>query len=341
MKKSSRIWIGRGVALAIGLGMELWLIQKVGFRRFAELISHASPWWVLAAVAIYAVSWVFRTWRLERLTSQAGTRIRVWELFRIHIAGYALNAILPVKLGDAATICYLKFEGIPIGRSAAIVVQTRLLDLLAIVLLFVPTLGLVLSGNFPRWILPSYLICIAVAAAPILTATLDRKRRIWDLLRRFEERLGHGILGLFCAKARDAYLGYHEMISNKKALMLSIALSLAAWSMDILTCRAIAAAVGQPVSLIVITMAVAIGNIGKSAPTTPGSVGVYEGLLTTTMVFFGLPYDTAMVIAFLDHMIKKSFNLILGLPMAAGLGFNISNWRELSAQKEAQLTLRP
>ena len=58
-------------------------------------------------------------------------------------------------------------SGIIIGRAAAIVVQTRLLDLLGLVLLFLPTFALALDGGYPRWILPIYLGCIVVAMTPL------------------------------------------------------------------------------------------------------------------------------------------------------------------------------
>jgi len=56
-----------------------------------------------------------------------GKNIGIFDLFKLYISGYALNVMLPAKLGDVATVGYLKMKGVHIGRSAAIILQTRIL----------------------------------------------------------------------------------------------------------------------------------------------------------------------------------------------------------------------
>ena len=44
---------------------------------------------------------------VKLLASKAGLQAGTMVLFKLHIAGYALNAVLPAKLGDAATVVFL------------------------------------------------------------------------------------------------------------------------------------------------------------------------------------------------------------------------------------------
>jgi len=128
----TKSWAYRIIAFIAGIGILLALIYHAGFERFLDIVLQTSPYWIAVAVIIYAASWIFRTWRLERFTTHAGKNIKISDLFKLYISGYALNVILPAKLGDAATVGYLKMKGINVGRSAAIILQTRILDVLAL-----------------------------------------------------------------------------------------------------------------------------------------------------------------------------------------------------------------
>jgi uncharacterized protein (TIRG00374 family) len=108
MSERTKSWTYRIIAFIIGIGILLALIYHAGFERFLDIVLQTSPYWIATAVIIYAASWIFRTWRLERFTTHAGKNIKIFDLFKLYISGYALNIILPAKLGDAATVGYLK-----------------------------------------------------------------------------------------------------------------------------------------------------------------------------------------------------------------------------------------
>jgi len=324
MNSKTRSWTYRIIAFSIGIGILLILICRAGFERSFNVILQTSPYWIAASVIVYAASWIFRTWRLERLTTHAGKTIKIFDLFRLHISGYALNAILPAKLGDAVTAGYLKMQGISIGRSAAIILQTRLLDLLALVLLSTPGFVFLLGKSAPFWMVTTLIICMAVVVTPIAIAALDKDRRLSDISESLQDRLGHEFLKVAAGKMRDAYEGYHEIVSDKRLLAASILLSLVIWLFDGLTCYVVSIAVGARVSVIAIVLAVSVANIGKTVPTTPGSIGIYEGILATVLVLLGVSLDVAAVIAILDHAIKKLFNLAFGVPATMALGITFA-----------------
>ncbi|GAI16545.1 unnamed protein product, partial [marine sediment metagenome] len=128
--------------------------------------------------------------------------------------------------------------------------------------------------------------------------------------------------------------GYHEIVSDKNLLVASILLSLMIWLFDGLTCYMVSIAVGAQISIIAVILAVSIGNVGKIAPATPGSVGIYESILVSVLIFFGVAFDVAVVIAILDHAIKKLFNLMFGVPATAGIGIKIAQIYEMAGCKK-------
>jgi len=333
MRERTKSWAYRIIAFIIGIGILLALIYHAGFERFLDIILQTSPYWIATAVLIYAASWIFRTWRLERFTTHAGKNIRIFDLFKLYISGYALNVILPAKLGDAATVGYLKMKGINIGRSAAIILQTRILDVLALILLSIPALILFSEKAAPNWIRTTIFICLFVIAVPIGIVVLDKNKVFSGLLEKLGNKFSHKFLKLAIEKAKDAYEGYHEIVLNKKLLAASILLSLMIWLFDGLTCYAVSIAVGTQISIIVVILAVSIGNVGKSAPATPGAIGIYESVLAAVLVLFGVSFDLAIVVAILDHAIKNLFTLAIGVPATAGIGVGMAQIYEMDGDK--------
>jgi hypothetical protein len=248
----------------------------------------------------------------------------MFDLFKLHISGYALNAILPARLGDAATVGYLRMKGISIGRSAAIILQTRLLDIMALILLSVPALILFSKQNWFVRITSATVFCalILVVIAGILF--FDKTNDFFGLLEKFRGVFPYKVISLMVDKIKDAYKAYREIIRDKKLLIVSIFLSLIVWVFEGLTCYMIAVAVNARVSVAAVILAVSIGNAGKIVPVTPGGMGIYESILTAVLVSSGLPFDLAVVIALMDHLIKKMFNLIVGIPVTAGMGIKLT-----------------
>jgi hypothetical protein len=333
MKRRTKSWTYRIIAFIIGIGILLALIYHAGFERFWDIILQTSPYWIAASVITYAASWIFRTWRLERFTTHAGKNIKIFDLFKLYISGYALNVILPAKLGDAATVGYLKMKGINIGRSAAIILQTRILDVLALVLLSIPAFILFFQKGAPDWIMTTIFICIFVVVVPIGIVALDKNKIFSGLLDKLVNKFSHKFLKLAVEKAKDAYEGYHEIVLNKKLLVASILLSLMIWLFDGLTCYAVSIAVGAQISIVPIILAVSIGNAGKSAPATPGAIGIYESILAAVLVLFGVSFDVAIMIAILDHAIKNLFTLAIGVPATAGIGVGMAQIYEMTGDK--------
>jgi uncharacterized protein (TIRG00374 family) len=324
----------RIITFILGLLILVVLIYHAGFDRFLDQILHASPYFIALSVVVYATSWIFRTVRLEVFTKHAGKNLKMFELFKLYIAGYALNVLLPAKLGDVATVGFLKMKGINVGRSAAIIIQTRVLDVLALTLLSLPALAAYSFKDSPYWIKTAILVCFLIVAAPIGVVNLDKKKRVRGFFDKIMDKISHQSLKLAIEKIKEAYDAYHEIVSNKKLLLASILLSLVIWLFDGVTCYTVAVGFGSKISFLVVVLAVSIGNVGKSAPATPGSVGIYESLVAAVLVFFGMSFDIAIAVAILDHAIKNIFTLLLGIPATLNIGVNLSQLKEVRYKKD-------
>ena len=74
--------------------------------------------------------------------------------------------------------------------------------------------------------------------------------------------------------------------------------------MDILVCAVVVMMFGENIPLMLVTLAVVIGNLVKAVLITPGGVGTYEFALAITLELTGMAPATAAIIAVIDHLIK-------------------------------------
>ncbi len=329
MKENKYGWWMHTVGLTVGIGILVLLIYHSGFERFWQLVSRVSLSRLGAAILLYALSWAARTWRLRLFTRQAGKELKIGDLFKLQVSGFALNVLLPAKLGDLAFIGYLKMRGIRLGRAAAIALQNRILDLLAVLLLALPGMfrlvrrSLVSSQSAPPWAAVSFALGLTALVVVFGLVILDRRLKLSRLLRRWGEGKKTRWLRTAVSKIDDAYVGYHEIVRDRRLLGGSVLLSLVIWCFEALTCLTVVTALGRRISLAAVMLGVCLANVGKSVPPIPGGLGIYEGILAAVLVLFGLPFEAAVAAAVLDALLKKGFNLVWGIPATAVMGVQL------------------
>jgi len=318
----------------LALAILFFLAHSVGLEDFYRAIIHASPAGLFSAVMVYSLSWVLRTVRLDCLVKNAGADIGAWELFKLYISGNALNVLLPAKLGDAAVVFYLRMQGIGLGMSTAIAVQSRILDVLALLVLSFPSAIMLFHEKTPEWISLMLVGSLIIAALPLGVVLLSTTGILLHLINKnFRFLNKNKYIILFMEKAKDAYLEYIKLASIKRLFAISLLLSLIIWLLEILTCYATSLAVGAQVPLLAVVLGVSLANMGKVAPATPGSIGIYESILAAVLALFGVTMKTAIPLAILDHAIKNSFTLALGVPATTSQGLDLC---ELAKKSQAQ-----
>jgi uncharacterized protein (TIRG00374 family) len=104
-------------------------------------------------------------------------------------------------------------------------------------------------------------------------------------------------------------------------VILSI-VSLLNWILDVFTCYAIALPFG--VDFWVVALDVAIANIVKAIPITPGGIGAYEVVVTGILTAFGVNPADAFTVALIDHTLKNVLTLLAGYASLTHLNVKLS-----------------
>jgi glycosyltransferase AglD len=322
-KKDPVSWPVYICSALVGLGFLVFIIERAGFSSFLKYLLQARLPLIFAAIVLYAGSWCVRTARILMLVRFYGRNLPWLDLFRYSISGVALNSLLPANLGDVTLVGYLRTKNLSTGLAAAIVLQLRLLDAAAIALAASLLLPLTLGKSSPSWLMASLPIPLLVIGTLVLLIRLDHNRNLLFRMEAFALRQKSPLLRYVIKKIHEVAGGFHDLLKSSRSVFGIFLLSVFVWFMEGLTTWCISKALGCSISPPLLFLALYVANLGKALPLTPGGLGVYEGLMTAVLALGGTAYSQAIPLAVIDHLLKKIFNLAIGIPSTVFTGYTL------------------
>ena len=313
-------------------------------QRTWAAIRNANILLFLAGFAIYYLSFAIRALRWRLLLENAGfTRAngihlpRFWKLVEIIYISFFANSVVPAKLGDVYRAYLLRQEtNVPTTRSFGTVVAERLLDLIVLLLLFVPAILISLHDHMPpqiRLSLEALLIIVVAGIAGLFVLRHARESIARLIPKRFREHYYHfqeGTLGSF------------------RRLPILAVLTICVWSCEGLRFFFVAASLnligGSFIHILTAAVVIGLGEALLSAiPTTGGGVGLVEGGMVAMIALFYQGANAVNLTAaaiLLDRTITLFSILAIGFVVfliafskrAAGKKVQIQRSRELDTE---------
>nr|QNO47729.1 hypothetical protein LDJELIEA_00027 [Methanosarcinales archaeon ANME-2c ERB4] len=312
--KKSRIILTSILAILI-----LFLVAGlIGVRDIADTLRTASPALIALSILVYLISWPLRGIRYQQILAQLGHRERLDFLVGCISLSQSANVILPARIGDVVRAYLLKkMKNIPLTTGFSSLAVERIFDILAITMIGgFAVLGL--QGMLlDRWI--TKVITIAGLAIVVVFGLLV-------LFLKLRTTIG-GVAARFIREIA-------VVSTNPRAFAIVFTGSLLVWLFDILTCFVILSAFSGTTSLSMIPivfLAIAVGNLTKIFPITPGAIGTYELALTAIFSLGGIDPAIGFAAAVLDHIVKNSVTLILGSAYLSRFGLS---WSQLMDRTE-------
>lgn len=227
--------------------------------------------WLLG-LGLASMNYAFRFVRWQHYLRLLSVRIPRGSSLLIFLSGFALT-VTPGKVGEVLKSYLLKQSyGVPVARTAPIVVAERLTDLLALLLL---TLGGVTTWMRPqeRWlIVVGFGLC---AAMLVVIASRRLAHGVIDLLGRLLPlRMRAGVVG----KLHEFYDGTATLV-RPASLLWATGLAVLSWSCECVAFYAVLSGFpGVVANLLLCTFIYATMTVaGALAFFVPGGLGVTEG----------------------------------------------------------------
>ncbi|GAC1507535.1 MAG: hypothetical protein NVS2B16_02920 [Chloroflexota bacterium] len=302
----------------IGVLLLVLLLRSVHLDRLGVAFSRVDPVPLALALPFLLVTFGVKVPRWALLYGRESPR---WDtLFGAMNVGYAINALLPARLGEVVRAYWIRDRaGISMVRTLSTIALERVSDgliLVVFVLITAPTVA------FPGRLLGSALFVgsafvVALAGMIVLAygSTDDD-----HLLSRFLSRLESGHLAFLGRILRQTVSGL-QALRNWQAVALLAFYTAIIWLANSLLLWFVLRAfqIDVPVSAAILLTGVL--NLGMAVPSTPGYVGVFEYLMILVLGLYSVKEAPAVAAALGFHAIAFVPVTIIGLVYIARAGY--------------------
>jgi uncharacterized protein (TIRG00374 family) len=267
----------RKVVAALLLGVLLYgaYIAYTGFTSIAESLSsfHFSAF--AFAVALASLNYLLRFLRWEIYLGILGIEIPKADSLLAFLSGFVLT-VTPGKVGEVFKSAILsQTHGVPMARSAPIVIAERLSDLIGVVLLI--ALGSAGFASGLPW-------AIAGTAVVLVGLAIVVWERPLDLALGFVER--HPRFGRFEPKLREAVVSL-RLLCRPSTLGPPLALSVLAWASEGVALWVLLRGFDAHAPLVLSVFFYETASLAGALIPVPGGLGIVETMLREQLVVLG------------------------------------------------------
>jgi len=303
------------VPLVIVIAALVYFVQKANInpQHTWAAIRTANIYFVLAAFFIYYITFPIRSLRWRMLLQNAGYSEesgvhlpKFLKLLEILYTSWFANVIVPAKLGDLYRAYLFRREtGLSGTRTFGTVLAERLLDLIVLLLVFIPAVMISLHENLPPQLLTGLKIALAVVIAGIISLFL---------LRMFPTQIAR----LVPKRFRGHYDHFQQgTLGSFRRVPILTPLTLSVWACEGLRFFFIALALGlisgSFVHIIAVSLFIALGEaLLTVVPFTGGGVGLVEGGMLAMLALFTSNSSLAAAAILIDRAITLFSILVIG-----------------------------
>ncbi len=319
--RSPIAWIG----LAISLGALFLAFRGLHWAEVGEALADANYGLLALAAALMLVALYLRALRWAVLFHPR-KGMRIGSLLGAMNVGYALNNLLPLRVGELARAYLIgKAENVSAARALSTVVVERTLDTLTVVALLMITLPFI---DAPGWAKgPALLLGLVFLGLAVLLATLsaDRERVMrlvaWGvrfLPARFRDRT---------EQAADAAIEGFAVLRRPTVVAQAAAWSAAAWLMSALLMFVVMRAFDLELPFTAGLFVMAATALGMVVPSSPGYIGVFHAIAIESLVnVFDADRNLAASYALVQHAILYLTPFAIG---AVYLWYRHDTWEQI------------
>lgn len=296
----------RRILLAMLLGVCVYgaFVVYTGLDRIETSLAHFRASAFVIACALAFGNYVLRYFKWEFYLLRLDIRgVKKWDSFLTFLSGFVLT-VTPGKVGEVfKSLILFETYGVPMTRTAPIVVAERATDVVGIVVLIIVGASLGFTGG---------LLWAGIGAALVLVLLVVVANR----------RLSLGMIGLvarlpgrlraIAPKLEAAYESLATMLKPQNLLFPSV-LSAAAWMLECLSLWVILGGFGETTGIALSTFFYATSTLAGAIVPVPGGLGVTESALMGQMTAMGnVESSTAAAAMILVRFATLWFAVVVG-----------------------------
>jgi len=304
MNKMVRRLIG---AMLLGVAVYGGFVLYRGVGRIAHEFGHYAWWTFGAACALAFSNYLLRFFKWEYYLGVLRIRgVPKGESLLIFLSGFVLT-VTPGKVGEVFKSLILKeLHGVPIERTAPIVVAERVTDLIGVI-----TLIAIGSLSLPGGMVWASAGAILVAAILVFVSSPALSAQLLKALPRLPGALGR-VLTRIAPMVAEALLRLRELTTPRRLVWPTL-LSIAAWSLEGIALWVILGGFNERPPLTTTAFLYATATLAGALVPVPGGLGITDGLLEGQMAALaGVGHETATAAMLLVRFATLWFAVAVG-----------------------------
>lgn len=301
--------IKTGLAFAVTIILFIYLFHDIDFELFVDYLIKGDPKLIMLASALYLTSFLIRGMRWKILLSHLGS-FKLKELTTLTITGYAVNNVLPVRIGEF-TRAWITGKRNNVSRTSVLasIFVERIFDGLTIALILSVTL---FFYPFPQSVKTLAILASSLFALLFIFIMFGTFSDIpVKIMKYLESRSPKKISFVF--DIADKFLkGASSLKSGKQVFFVTI-LSILTWTVELGVYLIISAAFDVNVPFVAYLYMLCAANLGMLAAPTPGGLAVFQAAIVYALRSFSILYEKRMAVAIVLHMAQIIPVTIIGL----------------------------
>lgn len=280
------MWVALTIALAIAL-------PRLPWERTTQELARVATAWIAAALALNFLT--LPLWTLEWTVLVPRIRVAFGRMFEIVALTAAVLNSIPMLAGEVSAVALLMTRA---GLSRGAALSVLAMDQLLVAFAKAGVLALAASlSPLPIWIRGGLLSLVAVFAIAFAALMLLAHR--WErIAARLQATSSPG--GLLSVAVR---WGEHlDTLRDGRRTATVALLAVAKKFAEILAVVAVQLAFGLEPSFVNAVVVVAALALSTLVPIAPANLGVYEATVFGVYRFLGVPAETALGLALVQHL---------------------------------------
>jgi len=285
------------VLILLTVAVFVGLVSYGDFKEMGNQLAHFPLTHLFAALGLAAANFALRLLRWSYYLRVLGIGVPWGINILVFLSGLAMS-ITPAKAGELLKSYLLRDRaGVPVARSAPVVVMERLTDLVSVVLL-----ALVGIALLPVPVLAVLAVVLALCVAAIILIATRKVDRLFSLplLRRWDSAL---------RTSHDAL----RQLASPRVMLSGLALGAAAWLSEGLALWVILDGLDVQVSLVRALPIYAAATLVGALTTLPGGLVGTEGSMVALLQQSGIARGAASAGTLIVRLTTLWFAVAVGL----------------------------
>lgn len=324
-------FINKFLLFVFGLIIFILIFYFIGIEKILYQLSHINLFYYCLTILFIFLTIFFWMLRWKTFIKSCGYSVGNLQLLRNLMIGLAVNNLIPLaKFGGEPIRAYIlkKDNKIPMREGLATVTSELTIEFFNSMLLIILSMFLIeIYIKPPLWLFSVIVIFIitSIFVSGLLFGIYSNKKFISKIIAWFVKKIKKIKTSerVILKRYQCFQKTFRKSFQNKKIFSEAMFYGIMMKFFDILKFLFIFMAIGYPIDIFKIFIVIGVATILINIPSTPGSLGIFEGGLVSVFALIGIPLEIGATVVFLERIIWFWGITVIGTLLGIRYGIKI------------------